>query len=147
MSNFNLSLSLLTDQEENYSQQGYNQMSPASRSPSGPTYTQLGSAPPPRGMLANAATVFYYTNLNMVIHTAGMWGGWQGNPPQEGQPVSTTAGPVPPVSANSAPPGAAPQGQQPGHPPQHELTDMLQMLGQPEGNSFEDLSMFNSFQE
>jgi aryl hydrocarbon receptor nuclear translocator len=95
--------------------QGYNQLSPASRSPSGPTYTQLNSAPAPRGM----------------------WGNWQSpaGPPTE-PPVSTALTGVPPVSVNSAAPG----------PPQQELSEMLQMLGQPEGN-FEDLNMFNNYQE
>ena len=74
-----------------------------------------------------------------------MWGQWQG---------STTA---------ETPVSSAPTGQQtsqpnhsqnhtnsnaPGpHPPQQELSDMLQMLGQTEPTSFEDLSMFNSFSE
>ncbi|KAI1301497.1 Aryl hydrocarbon receptor nuclear translocator -like protein [Halotydeus destructor] len=107
--------------EDGYTQ-GYNQLSPSARSPSGPTYTQLGSGPPP---------------------PRGMWCQWQGNPPTE-PPVSvTSAGPVPPPpTINTQPPGS-----NPGHPGQPELSDMLQMLGQQEGNSFEDLSMFNSFQE
>ena len=88
-------------------------MSP-SRSPSGPTYTQLGSVPP----------------------RPGVWGQWQPGAPGESQPTSA------PVSA-SGPAG------QPGtqHPQELLSSEMLQMLGQSEPASFEDLSMFNSFPE
>ncbi|KAG1682535.1 Aryl hydrocarbon receptor nuclear translocator [Nymphon striatum] len=90
----------------------YNQMSPT-RSPSGPTYTQLGSA----------------------SSTRGMWGhNWPGN--QSGaQPQGTTH----PAAHQH------PGNQQPGQ--QQEFSDMLQMLDQSGGASFEDLSMFNSFTE
>ncbi|XP_076331733.1 aryl hydrocarbon receptor nuclear translocator homolog isoform X2 [Tachypleus tridentatus] len=50
--------------------QGFAQMSPPSRSPSGPTYTQLSSAPGSR---------------------VGMWTQWQGGAPSE-TPVSSTGG-------------------------------------------------------
>ncbi|XP_076355594.1 aryl hydrocarbon receptor nuclear translocator homolog isoform X2 [Tachypleus tridentatus] len=53
--------------------QGYTQMSPPSRSPSGPTYTQLGAAPGSRGM----------------------WTQWQGSAASE-TPVSSAAGSHPP---------------------------------------------------
>lgn len=81
-----------------------------------------------------------------------MWSQWQCNGPPEPPPVSTTATvPPPPVSVNNNV-AAGPPVQGHGHPsgghiPQQELSDMLQMIGQPEGNTFEDLSMFNSFQE
>ncbi|RWS30892.1 aryl hydrocarbon receptor nuclear translocator-like isoform X1 [Leptotrombidium deliense] len=106
--------------------QGYNQLSPPSRSPSGPTYTQLNTAPGPRGM----------------------WGQWQGNPGTEPPVTSATGAPPanpshPQNHANSTS-GAHNSG---GAHPQPELSDMLQMLGQSETASFEDLSMFNSFSE
>lgn len=85
---------------------------PQSRSPSGPTYTQLGSASAGRGM----------------------WTQW----PQGHHPESLASGSVPVTSA-----AVVHAGQQP-----HELNDMLQILGQTEqGPTFEDLSMFNSYQE
>lgn len=103
--------------------QAYNQISPPSRSPSGPTYTQLNSA----------------------VGNRGMWGQWQGTATPE-TPVSSapsaqqTGPPNHPqnhVNSNTSGP----------HPPQQELSDMLQMLGQTEPTSFEDLSMFNTFTE
>ncbi|RWS10827.1 aryl hydrocarbon receptor nuclear translocator-like isoform X1 [Dinothrombium tinctorium] len=106
-------------------QRGYNQMSPPSRSPSGPTYTQLNTAPGARGM----------------------WGQWQGNAATD--PPVSSANP-PPTNANhpqnhaNSTSGAHGSG---GTHPQPELSDMLQMLGQSETASFEDLSMFNSFSE
>lgn len=88
---------------------------PQSRSPSGPTYTQLGSASGSRGM----------------------WTQW----PQGHHPDVLTSGSVPVTSAAAVVSGHS--GQQP-----HELNDMLQILGQTEqGPTFEDLSMFNSYQE
>ncbi|KAF8790296.1 aryl hydrocarbon receptor nuclear translocator homolog isoform X2 [Argiope bruennichi] len=50
--------------------QNYNQLSSPARSPSGPTYTQLSSAPGPRGM----------------------WGQWQGPATPDGPPSSTATG-------------------------------------------------------
>lgn len=77
-----------------------------------------------------------------------MWSQWNCNGPPEPPPVSTATVPPPPVSVNNVAPGPVGHGHPSGgHPPQQELSDMLQMLGQPEGNNFEDLSMFNSFQE
>ena len=89
--------------------QTFGQMSvPQSRSPSGPTYTQLGSTSASRGM----------------------WTQW-------GQTAHPDSLSVPVTSASSVHP------QQP-----QELSDMLQILGQAEqGPSFEDLSMFNQYQE
>lgn len=49
--------------------QSYNQMNSPARSPSGPTYTQLGAAPGPRGI----------------------WGQWQGPGTPDGPPSSTAA--------------------------------------------------------
>ncbi|XP_054716036.1 aryl hydrocarbon receptor nuclear translocator homolog isoform X3 [Uloborus diversus] len=67
--------------------QNYNQMSSPARSPSGPTYTQLGSAPGPRGI----------------------WGQWQGPGTPDGPPSSTTAGPHP---QSHGPGGNGPQQQE-----------------------------------
>jgi len=95
---------------------GFSQMTspaPASRSPSGPTYTQLSSG---------------------TATARGSWCQWQGN--AENQSVPPTAIPV--TSSAAAP----------GHLPQQEIPDMLQMLGQPEVTpGFEDLSMFNNFEQ
>lgn len=71
------------------------------------------------------------------------WGQWQGTGSQEAPvPVSTTT-----ATVNHAQNHANPT--HPAHPPQQELSDMLQILGQSEPSSFgvEELSMFNSFQE
>ncbi|KAJ1521143.1 hypothetical protein ONE63_002838 [Megalurothrips usitatus] len=101
--------------------QAYSQLSP-SRSPGGPTYTQLSG-----GARAGAlATPSYHTPS--VASNAGMWT-WPG----AGQ-TTEAGGPV--ASAGAAVQGAAPQ--------QHELTDMLQMLDQTGAASFEDLNMFNT---
>ncbi|XP_064459399.1 aryl hydrocarbon receptor nuclear translocator homolog isoform X1 [Ornithodoros turicata] len=106
--------------------QGYGQMSPPSRSPSGPTYTQLGSTPSARGM----------------------WGQWQGGGQQASEsPASSSAGPG---GAGGGPGGHAPPlpgGSGNPSQPQQELSDMLQMLDQSGTASFEELSMFNSFSE
>ncbi|KAM7311624.1 aryl hydrocarbon receptor nuclear translocator homolog isoform X1 [Ixodes scapularis] len=102
--------------QEQYSQ-GYGQMSPSSRSPSGPTYTQLGSAPGARGL----------------------WGQWQG--------PGASESPAPPSGGGGGGSGGGPQPVQPSQPPQQELSDMLQMLDQSGTASFEELSMFNSFSE
>ncbi|GFS66152.1 aryl hydrocarbon receptor nuclear translocator homolog [Trichonephila clavipes] len=67
--------------------QNYNQMSSPARSPSGPTYTQLSSAPGPRGM----------------------WGQWQGPGTPDGPPSSTTAGNHPQTHGAS---GSGPQQQE-----------------------------------
>ena len=72
-----------------------------------------------------------------------MWPQWQGNSAQE-PPATTAAGAVVSSNASNAP---GPNAGQLGHPPQQELSDMLQMLGQPEGNSFEDLSLFHGYQD
>lgn len=45
---------------------------------------------------------------------------------------------------NADPSGPAPGGSGAAQPPQHELSDMLQMLDQSGATSFEDLNMFNS---
>ncbi|XP_035220110.1 aryl hydrocarbon receptor nuclear translocator homolog isoform X2 [Stegodyphus dumicola] len=60
--------------------QNYNQMNSPARSPSGPTYTQLGSAPGPRGI----------------------WGQWQGPGTPDGPPSSTAAGSHPQTHGGSS---------------------------------------------
>ena len=93
---------------------------PTSRSPSGPTYTQLGSSTVPRGM----------------------WCQWQGSSgTTDGQPPNI------PVTSAGQPTGPSASVHPGPHPPQQELSDMLQILNQSEQASFEDLSMFNSFTE
>lgn len=104
--------------QEQYSQ-GYGQMSPSSRSPSGPTYTQLGSTPGSRGL----------------------WGQWQGPGASDSPSQTAPGGP----GGGGSQGGGGPQG--PSQPPQQELSDMLQMLDQSGTASFEELSMFNSFSE
>ncbi|XP_054160302.1 aryl hydrocarbon receptor nuclear translocator homolog isoform X2 [Oppia nitens] len=99
----------------------YNQISPPSRSPSGPTYTQLNSAPGSRGM----------------------WGQWHNNGAPDAPTTSASSVSHPPTHGN---PSVANHGPGGPHQPQ-ELSDMLQMLGQSEPTSFEDLSMFNTFTE
>jgi hypothetical protein len=104
--------------------QGYNQISPPSRSPSGPTYTQLGATP----------------------GTRGMWGQWPNSSAPDNTPTSggsSVSHPSSHVNTGGPHPSGAPH---PPHQPQ-ELSDMLQMLGQSEPTSFEDLSMFNTFTE
>ncbi|XP_055688301.1 aryl hydrocarbon receptor nuclear translocator homolog isoform X2 [Lutzomyia longipalpis] len=101
----------------------YNQLSP-SRSPSGPTYTQLSGG----GLRPNYQTAEPpHTNTNL-------WG-WQapGQQPEPAGPSSTaaTAHTVSIVTPNN--PQGQPQGQ--------ELSDMLQMLDQSGTTSFEDLNI------
>ncbi|XP_071034655.1 aryl hydrocarbon receptor nuclear translocator homolog isoform X4 [Parasteatoda tepidariorum] len=67
--------------------QNYNQMNSPARSPSGPTYTQLGSTPGPRGI----------------------WGHWQSQGTPEGPSSSTSSGSHP--QAHGAP-GSGPQQQE-----------------------------------
>ena len=72
----------------------------------------------------------------------GIWGQWQGNTASE-IPVS-----APQTSGSAQQSNNVNHGNSnTGHPPQQELSDMLQMLGQSEPTSFEDLSMFNTFSE
>ncbi|XP_067013425.2 aryl hydrocarbon receptor nuclear translocator homolog isoform X1 [Anabrus simplex] len=113
----------------------YSQLSP-SRSPSGPTYTQLSGG-------ARAAT--YHTPTS-APGNAGMWA-WQGSSQaSDSGPGSSgsgghpggSGGPVAAGAANSSQPGTG------GPPQQQELSDMLQMLDQGGGTSFEDLNMFNA---
>lgn len=66
---------------------------------------------------------------------SGVWSqGWQ-----PGAHGADPSGPVPTTAAG----GHGVHGGQ----PQQELSDMLQMLGQNEPASFEDLNMFNNFAE
>jgi len=105
----------------NQSVTAYNQISPPSRSPSGPTYTQLNSAPGSRGM----------------------WGQWHNNAGPEAPTTSASVVSHPSTHGNAS---AGNHGTGGPHQPQ-ELSDMLQMLGQSEPTSFEELSMFNTFTE
>lgn len=104
-------------QAQQQQQYGHQQVSP-SRSPSGPTYTQLGTTP-----------------------ARGMWPQWHAPPGADSQQQQQQQAMQ--QQANSQ----QQQQQQQGMPQQQEM-DMLQMLGQPDQSSaFEDLSMFNSFNE
>jgi hypothetical protein len=67
-----------------------------------------------------------------------MWTQWQGNGPVDGQ--------APSVPVTSAAQAAGMAGGVP-HPPQQELSDMLQILNQSDQQSFEELQMFNSFSD
>lgn len=111
----------------------YNQMSP-SRSPSGPTYTQLSAG-------NSRQTTAYHTSAQTPQSNAGIWG-WQNS----GQ----TSDPGPGSSGSGG--GHTPSvGSQSHHPPHvqgqpQELSDMLQMLDQSGTTTFEDLNitMFNT---
>ncbi|XP_033211736.1 aryl hydrocarbon receptor nuclear translocator homolog isoform X3 [Belonocnema kinseyi] len=107
----------------------YSQLSP-SRSPSGPTYTQLSS-----GARTPAAQ---YHAVTTVPNNPGMWG-WQGQQHQaQQQDNGQNSAQVTQPQQTHAAPGA------PGPQPQ-ELSDMLQMLQDQGGASgFEDLTMFNA---
>jgi aryl hydrocarbon receptor nuclear translocator len=112
--------------------QQYNQMSP-SRSPSGPTYTQLSGGPAraPSGVTAPPPGNTYHSPST----APGMWQ-WQNSGGGQNGP--------PPSAANSSGPQSGP----PGHPQQQgtgELQDMLQMLDHHSATApFEDLNMFTS---
>ncbi|XP_011863098.1 PREDICTED: aryl hydrocarbon receptor nuclear translocator homolog isoform X2 [Vollenhovia emeryi] len=108
----------------------YSQLSP-SRSPSGPTYTQLSSG-------ARTPATQQYHAVTTVPNNPGMWG-WQSQQHQTQQPDGQTG---PQVSAQAQPPHPGQAG--PGTQPQ-ELSDMLQMLQDQGGSSgFEELNMFNT---
>lgn len=74
-----------------------------------------------------------------------MWGQWQGAPNSEA-PATSTPSAVQTASAHTGAHNNTATHPSGTHPPQ-ELSDMLQMLGQTEPTSFEDLSMFNTFSE
>lgn len=96
----------------------YSQLSP-SRSPNGPTYTQLS---------AGARCQSY------PIPNPGIWGGWPNS--QAGEPGSV------PVNPGSCLPQGIPHGN---HPGGQEVSDMMmQMLDQTGVTSFEDLNMFST---
>ncbi|XP_032454519.1 aryl hydrocarbon receptor nuclear translocator homolog isoform X5 [Nasonia vitripennis] len=105
----------------------YSQSSP-SRSPSGPTYTQLSSG-------ARTPAAQYHAVTTVPNNNTGMWS-WQGQqqhqgPPQDagGQPNAQVAGqPQAPHPAATGAPG----------PQTQELSDMLQMFQD------QELSMFNA---
>ncbi|GAB6018730.1 hypothetical protein CHUAL_000405 [Chamberlinius hualienensis] len=126
----------ITQSGESFGQQ-YGQLSP-NRSPSGPTYTQLGSSSSTRSAISSGGS--YPHTASAAGGSSGMWASqWQGG-----------GGPVP-EGATVAPGNAHQQGQsgaatgQPGQ--QQELSDVLQMLDGSAATSFEDLSMFNTFSE
>lgn len=108
----------------------YSQLSP-SRSPSGPTYTQLSS---------NARTpASQYHAVTTVPNNPGMWG-WQSQQHQTPQQDGGQSNPQ--VTGQAQPPHPAQGGS--GTQPQ-ELSDMLQMLQDQGGASgFEELNMFNT---
>lgn len=137
----------------------YSQLSP-SRSPSGPTYTQLSSGARTPATQYHAVTtvpnnpginrrVFNYFTLNnfidfrrlfLTILFVGMWG-WQGQ--QHQTPQQDAAQSNPQVAGQTQPPHPTQAGG-PGTQPQ-ELSDMLQMLQDQGGASgFEELNMFNT---
>ncbi|KAL6432113.1 hypothetical protein ACFW04_006677 [Cataglyphis niger] len=108
----------------------YSQLSP-SRSPSGPTYTQLSSG-------ARTPATQQYHAVTTVPNNPGMWG-WQNQQHQTPQPDGQTGAQV---AAQAQPPHPGQAG--PGTQPQ-ELSDMLQMLQDQGGSSgFEELNMFNT---
>lgn len=108
----------------------YGQLSP-SRSPSGPTYTQLSS-----GARTPAAQ---YHAVTTVPNNPGMWG-WQSQQHQAPQQDGGQSNPQ--VAGQAQPPHPAQGG--PSTQPQ-ELSDMLQMLQDQGGASgFEELNMFNT---
>ncbi|CAL7939030.1 unnamed protein product [Xylocopa violacea] len=108
----------------------YNQLSP-SRSPNGPTYTQLSSG-------ARTPATQYHA-VTTVPNNPGMWG-WQS---QQHQAPQQDGGQSNPQVAGQAQPPHPSQGG-PGTQPQ-ELSDMLQMLQDQGGASgFEELNMFNT---
>lgn len=123
---------------ETFGQQ-YGQMSP-NRSPSGPTYTQLGSSSASRPSMTPGQGPSYPHPASASASNTGMWASqWQSGSSQTPETASGS-------SANSHQPGqsgGAPS--QPGQ--QQELSDMLQMLDGSATTSFEDLSMFNTFTE
>ncbi|GLV43244.1 tango [Carabus blaptoides fortunei] len=110
----------------------FNQLSP-SRSPSGPTYTQLSGG---------ARSTTYHTANPAQATNAGMWAWQSSNQGSDSGPGSSGSGGHPvaqgavPGGPNAGPPGQQPQGQ--------ELSDMLQMLDQGGSTTFEDLNMFNT---
>ncbi|XP_020710114.2 aryl hydrocarbon receptor nuclear translocator homolog isoform X2 [Athalia rosae] len=111
----------------------YSQLSP-SRSPSGPTYTQLSSG-------ARTPATPYHA-VTTVPNNPGMWG-WQGQQHQGTHQAQQDGGqsgaPGPPQNQGSHPSQGGP-GPQP-----QELSDMLQMLQDQGGASgFEELNMFNT---
>ncbi|XP_026666608.1 aryl hydrocarbon receptor nuclear translocator homolog isoform X3 [Ceratina calcarata] len=106
----------------------YNQLSP-SRSPNGPTYTQLSS-----GARTPASQ---YHAVTTVPNNPGMWG-WQSQ--QHQAPQQDSGQPNPQVAGQAQPPHPSQGGTQP-----QELSDMLQMLQDQGGASgFEELNMFNT---
>lgn len=79
-----------------------------------------------------------------------MWGQWQGGPATETSVSAASAQstvPQPPQANMNHPQNHANPSATSSHPPQQELSDMLQMLGQSEATPFEDLTMFNTFSE
>lgn len=139
----------------------YSQLSP-SRSPSGPTYTQLSSGartpatqqyhavttvPNNPGKNFPSVTAAFFSlhslrsheKLSFILRFPGMWG-WQSQqhqtPQSDGQAGAQ-------VATQAQPPHPGQTG--PGTQPPQELSDMLQMLQEQGGSSgFEELNMFTT---
>ncbi|XP_068984708.1 aryl hydrocarbon receptor nuclear translocator homolog isoform X5 [Bombus flavifrons] len=108
----------------------YNQLSP-SRSPNGPTYTQLSSG-------ARTPATQYHA-VTTVPNNPGMWG-WQSQQHQAPQQDGGQSNPQVTGQAQQPHPSQGGPGTQP-----QELSDMLQMLQDQGGASgFEELNMFNT---
>ncbi|XP_043797503.1 aryl hydrocarbon receptor nuclear translocator homolog isoform X3 [Apis laboriosa] len=108
----------------------YNQLSP-SRSPNGPTYTQLSSG-------ARTPATQYHA-VTTVPNNPGMWG-WQSQQHQTPQQDGGQSNPQVTGQAQQPHPSQGGPGTQP-----QELSDMLQMLQDQGGASgFEELNMFNT---
>ncbi|XP_060828497.1 aryl hydrocarbon receptor nuclear translocator homolog isoform X2 [Bombus pascuorum] len=108
----------------------YNQLSP-SRSPNGPTYTQLSSG-------ARTPATQYHA-VTTVPNNPGMWG-WQSQQHQAPQQDGGQSNPQVAGQAQQPHPSQGGPGTQP-----QELSDMLQMLQDQGGASgFEELNMFNT---
>ncbi|XP_046399631.1 aryl hydrocarbon receptor nuclear translocator homolog isoform X2 [Ischnura elegans] len=129
----------------------YSQMSP-SRSPGGPTYTQLsGGGGGARGgplTPTQAASAYHHPANTAPATSTGMWQ-WQGSAGQSSDVGPGSSGGAAGGHAAPGAPGAGgahPSAGGPGGPPgqQQELTDMLQMLDQGGTTTFEDLNMFNT---
>lgn len=108
----------------------YNQVSP-SRSPNGPTYTQLNSsATPARSTSHQHAQAGYQSN-------AGMWGWQNTNQPDQGNVSNESS-----LGNHSVVSSAGPSvHQQSGNGNGQELTEMLTMLDQSGTTTFEDLNI------
>lgn len=114
----------------------YNQVSP-SRSPNGPTYTQLSSGNPRQQQHPQAT---YHTGAPQP--NAGMWG-WQNANQSDQGPVSSDGSLVnhPTVAVVTSAGGSSHAQGGNGNASGQELTEMLTMLDQSGTTSFEDLNI------